>query len=229
MNNGSPASAGSSSRNQRVVMAGARLITACRAVLAADSAPFLAQLGLPPLEVENLPTVAKWLMAAENELELVNTHVEASQPVMEISQTSTNSAHLQALDALLDMAAQYVAGHQEVLEEHLWLSHVLTRFDNLKVEESPAVSPTGLRALKNAYMAYKARSTDVTHILQVADRNVVAGLNQGNDDLALLAVVVGRRNFLSFARRVREALSDEEVDALLTWASTCAGATLTLP
>ncbi len=210
-------------------LAGAALITACRAVLAPGSTTYLPELGLSPTEVDHLPSVARKVIAHELDLMLVYTRVGASPQISRIASELSDGEQAQALDALLEAADLYVADHQEALQEHLWSSRVFTRFAALAPDEPSGLSSNSRRALLTAYSAYTARLGVVGEILMSTDWEVAAGSRQGNSDLDSLATMVGRRSFLRLARRISSLLSASELASFLRWASACAATNLALP
>jgi len=207
-------------------MAGADLVTVCRAVLAPGSNAYIAELGVSPKEIETLPLVARMLMSHEDALVVALSNVDLARFIGPFAKRLTEPDQYRALDALLSVADNYAMDHAATSQYSLWSSLVLPRLASLAAHEPEDISQSGRDALLAAHKAYEARSALIGEILGATDWEIVAGSKPGNDDLDLLAVLVERRYFMQFLLRVSLSLDADEQTAFLRWASHIAGSNL---
>lgn len=210
-------------------MAGADLVTACQAILAPGGTNFLPEVGISPAVAVELPAVARKLVAEARPLMLVQTRVESSPPVLIVARQLITPLQHRALDVLLDIAAQYIANHEQNLEQFLWQSSVLSRLRSPTADEPPGLVAGARSSLLMAVKAWDAGLLVVNDILQTADRKGASPVQADGNDLETLGTMIGRRVFLGLMRRIRRSLADDELEQFVDWASRCAGQQLRLP
>jgi len=210
-------------------LAGARLVTACEAMLTPGSSRFLPELGIPPSVGVELPAVARMVVAESHSLMLVYSRVESSPPILIIARQLNAPAQIRALDSLLEIAATYVAGHEQNLAQFLWESSVLHRLRSPLADELSSLSEGARSALTMAVRAFDAGLELVREIIQSADQAGASQLPYTKASLEALAAIIGRKCFLATMRRIRRSLSDDELASFVTWASQSAGQPLKLP
>src|SRR5215471_12885101 len=117
------------------LMAGADLVTVCRAVLAPGSNAYIAELGVSPKEIETLPLVARMLMSHEDALVVALSNVDLARFIGPFAKRLTEPDQYRALDALLSVADNYAMDHAATSQYSLWSSLVLPRLASLAAHE----------------------------------------------------------------------------------------------
>ncbi len=209
-----------------------RLLYACDVITSSAVREHLYLLGVTQEEQKLLPEVALEVKAHEGRLGGDPPDLSRVAAVIaEVGAGSTSTAHLEALSALLYIAAAFTEDESQQKQRHAW---VRVFYESIwpALLDSPDIPTQVRRAIAATTDAHKIRIDRLSTLLQEADAKWMA---DGQPTLApehevdSFASFAGRRYLLETARIIRFITTERQVAAIEDAATQFIGFQLRLP
>lgn len=193
----------------------------CEAFLADGAERFVPLLGIATDDVTLYRRMARSLRAAVADPEI------AGQPVLGMPSIAKLVAEAEARDQralsdLLDLVELDIPGGEEAVQQDRW-NTLLIRWGRGSVRSGPPISPS--------YVAIFEVSARLYFGIFEQPEMSWEGRTESEADWqwSALRLMVRRRYFLQFARRIRASLPDPEIAKIADWASSIVGQEMSLP